>query len=230
MAKFVLVHGAWRGSWCWKRVRRMLAQQGHEVFTPTLTGLADRSHLLSEQVDLRTHTLDVLNLVQWEELDDFVLCGHSYAGMVVSGVADRIPERIRALVFLDAFVPADGECLADFAPVSGGELIDGWKCPPISAAAFGDNAADQSWIDRQCTPQAVGCFRQPAELRGGISRIKRIAYVYASGWAGGESPFKRFRDLARGRGWQCSDLDCGHDVMLDRPEEVAALLLDSLRE
>ena len=228
MATFVLVHGAWGGSWCWKRVRRTLQQQGHEVFTPTLTGLADRSHLLSANVSLETHTVDVLNLVQWEELDDFVLCGHSYGGMVVTGVADRIPERLRALVFLDAFVPDDGECLADFAPVSGGGLIDGWKSVPIGSAAFGVNPDDQSWVDRQCTVQSVACFQQPVKLTGGIGRVKRISYVYASGWAGGESLFTRFRAKAKARGWNVSDVDCGHDVMLDRPEEVAALLVDSL--
>lgn len=228
MATFVLVHGAWGGSWCWKRVRRALQQQGHEVFTPTLTGLADRSHLLSEEVNLETHILDVLNLVQWEELDDFVLCGHSYGGMVVTGVADRIPERLRALVFLDAFVPDDGECLADFAPVSGGGLIDGWKSVPIGSAAFGVNPDDQSWVDRQCTVQSVACFRQPVKLTGGIERVKRISYVYASGWAGGESLFTRFRAKAKARGWNVSDVDCGHDVMLDGPEELAALLVDSL--
>ena len=151
MATFVLVHGAWRGSWCWKRVRRALLQQGHEVFTPTLTGLGERSHLLSETLDLQTHTLDVLNLIQWEELNDFVLCGHSYGGMVISGVADRVPERIRSLVFLDAFVPEHGESVADFAPVSGGGLIDGWKSAPISGEAFGVNLADRAWVARQCT-------------------------------------------------------------------------------
>ena len=87
MATFVLVHGAWHGSWCWKRVRSALRQAGHEVFTPTLTGIGERSHLLAQTVDLNTHTLDVLNLILWEELDDVVLCGHSYGGMVVSGVA-----------------------------------------------------------------------------------------------------------------------------------------------
>jgi pimeloyl-ACP methyl ester carboxylesterase len=143
MATFVLVHGAWRGSWCWKRVRTALQQQGHEVFTPILTGLGERSHLLSETLDLQTHTLDVLNLIQWEELNDFVLCGHSYGGMVISGVADRLPERIRSLVFLDAFVPEHGESIADFAPISGGGLIDGWKSAPISAEAFGVNLADR---------------------------------------------------------------------------------------
>ena len=95
MATFVLVHGAWHGSWCWKRVRHNLQQLGHEVFTPTLTGVGERSHLLSKAVGLQTQTLDVLNLIKWEELSDFVLCGHSYGGMVICGVADRITRRAR---------------------------------------------------------------------------------------------------------------------------------------
>src|SRR5438128_9540659 len=90
MATFVLVHGAWHGSWCWNRVRKALEAQGHAVFTPTLTGLAERSHLLSPQIDLETHILDVVNLIRWEELSDVVLCGHSYGGAVISGAADRI--------------------------------------------------------------------------------------------------------------------------------------------
>ena len=104
MSAFVLVHGAWHGSWCWKRVRRALQARGHEVFTPTLTGVADRLHLLSPQVDLETHITDVTNLIRWEELADVVLCGHSYGGCVISGVADRVSDRIGALVYLDAFV------------------------------------------------------------------------------------------------------------------------------
>src|SRR5580692_7125086 len=107
MATFVLVHGAWHGSWCWKRVRSALQKQGHEVFTPTLTGIGERAHLLARAIDLETHTRDVLNLIRWEELDDIILCGHSYGGMIVTGVADRLPERLRALVYLDAFVPDD---------------------------------------------------------------------------------------------------------------------------
>jgi pimeloyl-ACP methyl ester carboxylesterase len=169
MATFVLVHGAWHGSWCWKRVRRRLQQAGHEVFTPTLTGIGERSHLLSKTVDLETQTLDVLNLVKWEELSDFVLCGHSYGGMVISGVADRIPERIRSVVFLDAFVPEDGQCLMDLAPPSGGELIDGWKSVPITAADFGVNLADRDWVDRQCT-EAIACMFPAARATGRWNR------------------------------------------------------------
>lgn len=113
MSTYVLVHGAWHGSWCWKRVRRALQALGHEVFTPTLTGVADRVHLLSPQVNLETHITDVVNLIQWEELSDVVLCGHSYGGCVISGVADRIPDRIGALVYLDAFVLESGQSLHD---------------------------------------------------------------------------------------------------------------------
>jgi pimeloyl-ACP methyl ester carboxylesterase len=229
MATFVLVHGAWRGGWCWKRVRRALQQQGHEVFTPTLTGLGERAHLLSEKVDLRTHTLDVLNLIEWEELDDFVLCGHSYAGMVVAGVADRIPKRIRSLVFLDAFVLDHGESLEQFAPVSNGPLIDGWKSNPITAEGFGVNLDDRAWVDRQCTVQSVACFQQPVELTGGMETLSNISYVYASGWAGGQSPFRFFYDRAKARGWKTSEIDCGHDVMIDRPDQLTSLLLDSAR-
>ena len=103
MATYVLVHGAWHGSWCWKRVRRALQAAGHEVFTPTLTGVGERSHLLSQEINLDTHIHDVVNLIQWEELSDVILCGHSYGGFVISGAADRIPDKIRALVYCCSF-------------------------------------------------------------------------------------------------------------------------------
>jgi pimeloyl-ACP methyl ester carboxylesterase len=228
VATFVLVHGAWHGSWCWARVRNALQRLGHTVFTPTLTGVGERAHLLAEKVDLHTQTLDVLNLIEWEELSDFVLCGHSYGGMVVTGVADRIPERVRSLVYLDAFVPDDGQSLVDFAPLADDQLVDGWKCKPISAAAFGVNPVDREWVDRQCTLHPVACFRQPVQLRGGLSRIKQVTYLYASGWAGPHSPFAPFRDKAAARGWRLREMDCGHDVMLDRPDAVTALLLEAV--
>jgi pimeloyl-ACP methyl ester carboxylesterase len=228
MTTFILVHGAWHGSWCWKRVRSALQQQGHEVFTPTLTGIGERAHLLSPDVNLQTHVNDVLNLIRWEELDDFVLCGHSYGGMVVSGVADRIPERIRSLVFLDAFVPDTGQCLEDFAPTSEEQLVDGWKCRPISAEFFAVNPADRDWVDRQCTLQSRACFNQPLHLTGGLARIQRVAYIYASGWAGGQSPFFPFYEKARSRRWTTHQIDCGHDVMLDRPDAFTKLLMESI--
>ena len=228
MATFLLVHGAWHGSWCWKRVRSALQKLGHEVFTPTLTGIGERSHLLAPDVDLQTHTLDVLNLIEWEELTDLVLCGHSYGGMVVTGVADRIPTRIRSLVYLDAFVPEHNQALVQFAAIPAEQLIDGWKCKPITAETFGVNLADRAWVDRQCTVQSLACFRQPAQLTGDVPRIARVAYAFASAWAGDQSPFYPFYQQAKARGWVTSELDCGHDAMLDQPEAVTALLLSSL--
>lgn len=228
MATFVLVHGSWHGSWCWKRVRRTLQQLGHEVFTPTLTGVGERSHLLSKDVDLKTHTLDVLNLIQWEELDDFVLCGHSYGGMVVSGVADSIPERLRSLVFLDAFIPEPGQRLLDFVPaIPHDQLGNGWKVSPLGAEALGVNAADRLWVNRQTTVHPVACFQQPVQLTGGLERVKQTAYIYASGWAGDQSPFYPFYQKAKSRGWRTSEIDCGHDAMLDRPDALTKLLLSS---
>src|SRR3954454_19634713 len=116
MATFVLVHGAWHGSWCWKRVRKALQMRGHDVFTPTLTGVGERSHLLSPDVTLDTHIEDVVNLIAWEELSDVVLCGHSYGGCVITGVADRLPDRVGAMVYLDAFVLEHRQSLHDTLP------------------------------------------------------------------------------------------------------------------
>jgi pimeloyl-ACP methyl ester carboxylesterase len=225
MAKHVLVHGAWHGSWCWKRVRSVLQAQGHEVFTPTLTGVGERSHLLSPQVDLRTHTLDVINLIRWEGLDDVVLVGHSYGGFVASGVADALPERIRSLVFLDAFVPEDGKRLVDYAPIAPGQLDDGWKVKPISAEAFGVNPADRDWVDRQCTPQSLACFEQPIELTGRLGQVQHVDYIFANAWGGGHSPFTQFYRAAKARGWRAHEIACGHDAMIDEPAALAELLV-----
>jgi pimeloyl-ACP methyl ester carboxylesterase len=227
MATFVLVHGAWHGSWCWHRVRSALQAQGHQVFTPTLTGVGERSHLLSPQVDLRTQTLDVINLIRWEGLSDIVLCGHSYAGFVVCGVADELPERVRSLVFVDAFLPENGESLADYAPIAPEQLDDGWKVKPISAAAFGVNPADRAWVDSQCTAQSVACFEQPIQLTGRLAQIKRIDYIFANAWGGGHSPFIRFYERARARGWRTHEVASGHDVMIDEPAALAELLIQA---
>jgi pimeloyl-ACP methyl ester carboxylesterase len=228
MASFVLVHGAWHGSWCWQRVRSALQALGHQVFTPTLTGVGERSHLLSNQVDLRTQILDVVNLIRWEGLNDIVLCGHSYGGFVVSGVADELPERIRSLVFLDAFVPENGESLVDYAPIALERINDGWKVEPISAAAFGVNPADREWVDSQCTSQSVACFEQPIQLTGRLAQIKRIDYIFANAWGGGHSPFMQFFEKAKARGWRTHEVACGHDVMIDEPAVLTELLVNAI--
>lgn len=233
MTTFVFVHGAWYGSWCWKRVRALLGQCGHEVFTPTLTGLGERKHLLAAGVDLRTHIADVENLILWEELDSVVLCGHSYGGCVLSGVADRIPDRIRSLVYVDAFVLENGECLFDTLPPDFRELQleqsmtlgDEWLIPPIPARAFQVNEADRDWVDRQCTMQPLASFQQPLRLTGAGEAVRDVRYIHATGW--GPSPFGMHRERAAARGWSIFTIDCGHDVMIDRPRELAAELLNA---
>jgi pimeloyl-ACP methyl ester carboxylesterase len=230
MAVFVLVHGAWHGSWCWKRVRRLLSEKGQEVFTPTLTGVGERSHLASREVNLETHIMDVVNLIRWEELADVVLCGHSYGGCVVTGAADRVADRIRALVYLDAFVLQDGEYLYQHVPAGQqAGMLEGWKVPPIPAEVFKVNAADRDWVDRQCTVQPVETFRQPLELTGAVNRIKNVRFILASGFTAG-SPFPPFYEQARANGWETRTIACGHDVMLDRPEELTALLIEAAGE
>jgi pimeloyl-ACP methyl ester carboxylesterase len=231
MATFVLVHGAWHGGWCWSRVRRVLQSGGHQVHTPTLSGLCERSHLLSREIGLTTHVADVANLISWEGLEDVVLCGHSYGGCVISGVAHRERQRISALVYLDAFILEDGQSLLATLPPEQREANlelarqagEGWKIPPIPAAAFNVNEADRDWVDRQCTPQPLLTFTESLELPHGLPESARKSFVYASGW--GDTPFAHFRTVARHQGWSISDLDCGHDVMLDQPDQVAERLL-----
>ena len=230
MTDFVLVHGAWGGSWCWARVRDRLAAAGHRVFTPTLTGLGERSHLLSPDVGLETHILDVVNLIQWEGLHDFVLVGHSYGGVIVRHVADRMAERVRELVYLDAFVPEHGQSLNDLAPgyaemfrAQAIEFGDGWRMPPIPAAVFAVNDADAAWVDAQSTPHPLVTFETPAQLTGACDRIASIGYILAAGFA--NSPFPKFHEAAAARGWWREAIDCGHDVMLDAPDDLCAILL-----
>jgi pimeloyl-ACP methyl ester carboxylesterase len=234
MATFVLVHGAWHGSWCWKRVRQALQMKGHDVFTPTLTGVGERSHLMSRGVNLETHILDIENLIRWEELSDVVLCGHSYGGSVIGGVADRLAERIRALVYLDAFVLADGENVAQHVPgaqfqqmMEGVRAVgDGWKVPPIPAEVFNVNALDRDWVNRQCTMQPLATFEECVRLSGNASTIANVTYVLATGFVEA-TPFPPFYDKAKTRGWKTITVACGHDVMLDLPDDLTKILVDA---
>lgn len=234
MATFVLVHGAWHGGWCWKRVRPLLQARGHEVFTPTLTGLGERAHLLSRDVNLETHIADVVNLIRYEELTDVVLCGHSYGGWVIAGAADRIVDRIGGLVYLDAFVPENGQSVHDaLAPAmreaqlsAAREHGDGWKVPPLSAEYLHVNENDREWVNRQCTPQPLAAFQQPIQLAGALDQVRHVTYILANGW--GSSPFLAFYEKAKARGWKTLTIACGHDAMLDHPGDLADALTSLL--
>ena len=230
VATYVLVHGAWHGSWCWKRVRNALQALGHEVFTPTLTGLGERYHLSSPSINLDMHIADVVNLIQLEELSEVVLCGHSYGGCVISGAADRIPKGIRALVYLDAFVIEDGECLFDLVPDDRSQGMrqqarktgDGWKVDPIPAEVFRVNSRDCAWVNAQCTPHPLPCFEQRIRLTGGLDGIRDITHILTD-WEG--SPMPAAHERAKAKGWKTHTMPCGHDVMLDLPNELTAFFL-----
>ena len=226
---YVLVHGAWHGGWCYREVARLLRAAGHEVFTPTLTGLGERSHLRGQPINLETHVQDIANVLLWEDLHNVVLAGHSYGGMVVTGVADRLAERISALVYLDAFVPErSGDSLFSLSGPSVVETFksantDGLTIAPIPAAAFEVVEAKRAWVDQKCVRHPVATTLQALELSGRYLSVARKLYVLATGW--GDVPFRAIRDrLDRDASWQMHELPCGHDLMIDMPGETARLL------
>ncbi|MGE0736193.1 MAG: alpha/beta fold hydrolase [Alphaproteobacteria bacterium] len=232
MATFVIVHGAWQGGWIWSRVARWLRDRGHSVFTPTCTGLGDRSHLLTRAVNLTTHVEDILALFKWESLDDVVLAGHSYGGVVITHVADRIPERIRALVYLDAFITEHGQSLMDLAlPERRRQLRegatrfgDGWRVPGVSAAGYGiSDPADQAWIDALQVMQPLACLEQQAELSGAWQRVAGKNYVLATRYD--PSPFRQFHARLRDDPvWRTFTIPTHHNMMVEMPARTAEIL------
>ena len=233
MSTFVLVHGAWHGGWCYKPVAQLLRNAGHQVYTPTLTGLGERSHLMSPKVNLETHVQDIVNVFRWEELSDIVLTGHSYGGMVITGVADRVSEKIRSLVYLDAFVPANGQSLADFLPpdLLAGMRDDatqngeGYLMTPISAEVFNVNKKDAAWVDRMCVKHPLACFEQKISLTGAHVRVPKHTFVLATDY-GPPQPFVAIAErLKPDKNWNVVNFPCGHDLMLDMPKETADILI-----
>jgi pimeloyl-ACP methyl ester carboxylesterase len=232
MTTFVLVHGAWHGGWCYKRVARLLRLAGHEVYTPTLTGLGERAHLMGRTIDLSTHIQDIVSVIRCEELSDVVMCGHSYGGMVIAGVAEQIAAKIRSLVYLDAFVPENGKSVFDYLPAEQSEQMrtdaaqngEGYKVTPISAAAFAVNDRDAAWVDAMCVKHPLTTLEQKLALSG--ARVPKRVYILAAGWE--PSPFQQFGARYKDdRDWQFVSIACGHDVMVDRPQELADVLIDA---
>lgn len=227
---FVLVHGAWHGGWCWRRVADRLERLGHTVFTPTLTGLGERAHLLSDAITLDTHIVDIVNLIRYEDLHDIVLVGHSYAGFVISGVAERAEATIGSFVMLDAFAPEHGDSMASAGTPATREAIEAavargvTTLPPRSAAAFGVNATDCAWVDRLCRPHPIGTFLQAVELTGARERIGKKLYIRASAYPNPVFDAAAAKLQAR-PGWHIADIPCGHDVMIDMPDRLGELLL-----
>jgi pimeloyl-ACP methyl ester carboxylesterase len=225
MTTFVLVHGACLGAWCWGRVAKLLAARQHTVVAPALTGLGERSHLLNPEIDLDTHILDVVNVIKWQELREVVLVGHSYGGMVISGVAERMEKSIASIVMLDAFFPADGQRAIDLLPPPVRDAIlkrarDGATAtPPPPAATANVNKADRAWVDAQCTPHPIKCFLQAAMVTGARDRIAKKTCIRAA-----DSPSVALdagMSEARNKGWRTVEIAAGHLVMIDAPAQLA---------
>ena len=233
MSTFLLVHGGWVGGWCWRRVTPLLEAAGHRVFTPTLTGLGERAHLCNAAIDLDTHIEDVVSVLQYEDLHEVVLVGHSYGGMVITGAAERAAERLAHLCYLDAFVPEDGQALADLV---GPAIIadarekaqlstDGSRVPmPFPLAAVGiEKDADVVWMTPRLTPHPLNSMLQPVRLSNPAARALPRTFIYCSKPAMGF--FERFAQKARS-GWRYREIATGHTAMVTEPRRVADLLLE----
>jgi pimeloyl-ACP methyl ester carboxylesterase len=228
---FVLVHGAWHGGWCWRRVADLLQKQGHKVFTPTMTGLGERSHLIDGKVNLATHITDIVNVIKWEGLGDIVLVGHSYGGMIISGVAEQARDAIGSIVFLDAFVPDNGDSLAAKASQPVREAIASLvekgetAMKPVSAAVFRVNEKDRAWVDAMCTPHPVATLTDKITVTGARDRVAKKAYIRAKGYP--SVPFDGAQErLKADATWRVYELACGHDAMVDMPDRLTEILVE----
>ncbi len=225
----VLVHGAWHGGWCWRRVEGPLRAAGHDVHAPTLTGLGDRAHLFRPEIGLDDHIADVCALFDHEELADAVLVGHSYAGMVITGAAERLAPRIRRLVYLDAFVPEDGQSLMALArPAPSGEAPprpEGNRVPSRTPAFFGiDDPGDVAWVTRRVVDQPLLTMTDPVKAPLGAAKKLPRSFIYCSGRPMGS--FDQFKArFQTDPAWRYHDLPTGHDAMVTDPAGLVKILL-----
>jgi pimeloyl-ACP methyl ester carboxylesterase len=228
---FVLIHGAWHGGWCWRRVADLLEAKGHKVFAPSLTGLADRSHLLSKDVILDTHIADIVNLFKWEALKDVCLVAHSYGGWPTSGALEQIHDRVASIVWLDAFKPDDGQKGVDYASPFSRKAMEeavaagtpGRKGPPPSA--FFVNDKDQAWVASKLTDQPNGVATQPIKLTGARDKIAKKTYIRAPKYP--QPAFdKALAECKADPSWKTFMAEnSGHDVMVDQPQWLVDILL-----
>ena len=235
MTTFVLVHGAWGGSYGFRAVRGPLRAAGHEVFTPSLTGIGERVHLASPQVNLTTHVTDVVNTVLFEDLTDIVLLGYSYGGMVVTGALEHIADRVAHLVYLDAFLPDDGQSLRDLSGAPYGKSAVGpggeWLVPPM-ARNF-DSAEEAAWNFARRSPHPVGCFTERVRLRQPLEDYPFTrTYIKATEDPRAPDaerlhPFWKAAERAKtDPAWRYREIDTDHMIPMKRPAEMAELLLE----
>ena len=233
MSDFVLVHGAWHGAWCWRRIVAPLWAAGHRAFAVTLTGSGERAHLLAPTISLQTHIADVANVIEAEELHDAILVGHSYAGMVITGVADRLAARLRHLVYLDAVVPHPGESWSsshsDETRTQRRQVIaDTGVIPAPDPAVFGLAGADHAWVARHQTPHPGGVYDEP--LHFDAARIEALPKTFVDCTAPALATIAVSRVRVRSEpGWRVVEVATGHDAMVSEPAALLDVLLQLAR-
>ena len=240
MSIFVLVHGAWHGGWCWSKLTPLLLGPGASVYTPTLSGLGERAHLAEmldpAQLDLDLHIRDIAQLLEYESLNDVIMVGHAYAGMVITGVAEVCPERLSHLIYINGVVPADGECMAEqLIPVRGPEFAawvqgcidrsEGYLPAPASPEEIGrrwgiPDPADREWMFAKVTPQPAAAMAGRVHLGNPAARSIPRSFI-----GGEEAGFQPVAERVRAAGWGTYHLDSGHDPMISHPRELADILL-----
>jgi pimeloyl-ACP methyl ester carboxylesterase len=229
MATFFVAHGAWSAGWAWKKMHPLLRERGHALVVPTMTGLGERAHLAGPEIDLESHVADLLGVLHCEDLRDVILLGHSYGGMVATVLADRLPERFTQLVYLDAFVPQDGQALVDLVPsaLPASWPTDDWRTPPNPLPAD-TRPEDVAWIMPRRVPQPRRCFTQPAKLTGGGPRLPRT-YIFCTR-VPPVDVFGSFARRARSEaGWRYLEIDASHSPNVTAPDLLARLLDDVAR-
>ena len=228
-ATFLVCHGAWSAGWAWKKMHPLMAAAGHRLVTPSYTGLGERAHLANPSIDLETHIEDILNVIHYEDLRDIVLVGHSYGGMVATGVAGRARDRATQLIYIDAFVPDDGESLLDLLNGSERQRMrelakagDGWRVPP-NPTPPDTPPADLEWLTERRVDMPLQCFEMKLKLHGGSLTLPRN-YIYATR-ASPVDAFGPFAKRARSEaGWRYHEIDASHSPNVTAPEALMSVL------
>ncbi len=224
---FLLCHGAWGGGFAWRKMHALMLAAGHRLLTPTYTGLGEHAHLAHQGLNLEAHTLDILKVIEYEDLRDIVLLGHSYGGMVATGVADRVRDRVAQVIYIDAFVPADGQSLFDLnepgrANAQAAREGDGWRIPPMLTPPD-TSPADVEWLSPRRTPMPIKCFEQQLKLHNGPLTLPR-SYIYATRITPADT-FGRFSQMTKNDpAWRYFEIDASHSPNVTAPDALMALL------
>ena len=225
---FLVCHGAWSAGWAWKKMHPLMQAAGHSLVTPTYTGLGERVHLANPSIDLESHIEDVLNVIKYEDLRDIVLVGHSYGGMVATGVADRARDRVAQLIYVDAFVPEDGQSLFDINEpgrqpmLDGAKKNDGWRIPPMTSPPD-TTAEDVEWLATRRAPMPVKCFETRLKLQGGGLTLPR-SYIYATRYPPADTFGPFAKKTKNDPAWRYFEIDASHSPNVTAPETLMALL------